>query len=87
MKKTATRPASDKKAGASTADRSKAYKIHVTPASAHEIRATLGITPAEMKVAAKAVAAAKKPATVLHRAVAQKPKAARTSAAKRAHAR
>ncbi|HWN45464.1 MAG TPA: hypothetical protein VNW71_24775 [Thermoanaerobaculia bacterium] len=65
----------------------KVDKIHVTQASASEIRAALGIKPAEKKVAAKAIAAAKKPATAHRVTVAQKPKAARASAAKRVHAR
>jgi len=65
----------------------KVEKILVTPASASEIRAALGITPAEMKVATRAIAAAKKPAAEHRVTVAQKPEAARASAAKRVHAR
>ena len=54
MKKSATRSTPKEPAGR------KDDKIHVIPASASEIRAALGITPAEMKVAAKAIAAATK---------------------------
>ena len=54
MKKSATRSAPKEPAGR------KDSKIHIIPASASEIRAALGITPAEMRVAAKAIAAPRK---------------------------